>query len=97
MAVNTITFKKDGDYYAVSLQLEEPCAFHIERSRAGIFNAKIASVPTNFAPIYADLDGLTGCCHMAATLDFETAFAVYPKQIILKSETPVNRAYMITS
>ena len=36
------------------------------------------------------------CCFMPSVMDFELAFAVYPKFIELRSATPIKKAYLIT-
>ena len=96
MNYQQINFTLDNGKYVASVQLNDVAALHIEREAAGIFNAKQSSLPASYNPAFANLDGLSGCCFMPSVMDFELAFAVYPKFIELQSATPVNKAYLIT-
>jgi hypothetical protein len=85
----------DGKYVAL-VQLSDVAALHIEREAAGNFSAKQSSLPASYNPAFANLEGLSDCCFMPSVMDFELAFAVYPKFIELRSATPIKKAYLIT-
>lgn len=97
MTAKQITFSrdKDGDYIAL-VTLNDASAFHIEREAPGSFTAKVASLPASYNPQYANIDTMSGCCYMNGCLEFEMAYAVYPKYIQLRSASRVKKAYVIT-
>ena len=101
MNYQQINFTLDNGKYVASVQLDDVAALHIEREAAGNFSAKQSSLPASYNPAFANLEGLSDCClsdccFMPSVMDFELAFAVYPKFIELRSATPIKKAYLIT-
>ena len=96
MNYQQIIFNLDDDKYVASVQINDVAALHIERDAAGYFSAKQSSLPASYNPTFANLEGLSECCYMPSVMDFELAFAVYPKFIELRSATPIQKAYLIT-
>ena len=87
MNYQQINFTLDDGKYVASVQLSDVAALHIEREAAGNFSAKQSSLPASYK---------SDCCFMPSVMDFELAFAVYPKFIELRSATPIKKAYLIT-
>ena len=92
MNYQQINFTLDDGKYVASVQLSDVAALHIEREAAGNFSAKQSSLPASYNPAFANLEGLSDCCFMPSVMDFELAFAVYPKFIELRSATPIKKA-----
>lgn len=94
--VKEFKFTKDSNgKYVASVSIYDANAFHIERESAGGFEGRISSVSDTYKPNYVPMDNLNGCCHMGKSIDFEVAYAIYPKYIKLISSTPVTKAYQI--